>query len=60
MAICLSWTTSTHLDVDEILVLPIFKYAFNLVETTYGQINHKQLWKLLQFVKFRNCPEILN
>lgn len=59
MAICLSWANSTHLDVDEILVLPIFKHAFNLVETTYGQINPKELWKLLQFVKFKH-PEILN
>jgi hypothetical protein len=47
MAICFSWTTSAHLDVDEILALPIFKNAFNLVQTKYGQINRKQLWKLL-------------
>lgn len=65
MAICSSWTSNTHLDVEEILALPIFKQAFNLVGTTYGKINHKQLWKLLQWVEVTpswtlNWPNLIN
>ncbi|KAF9525382.1 hypothetical protein CPB83DRAFT_859743 [Crepidotus variabilis] len=47
VSICSSWTNNSHLEVDELLQLPIFKKSFLIVNTKYGKTTPSDFRTLL-------------
>ncbi|KAF5381815.1 hypothetical protein D9757_008325 [Collybiopsis confluens] len=48
------WSGSSHLEVDDLLQLPLFSRSLNLIETQYSEVSTKQLLHLLRQLEDRN------
>ncbi|KAG8949928.1 hypothetical protein FRC04_008231 [Tulasnella sp. 424] len=50
-AICAAWTSSAHLEVDDIYQFPLFSGALRLVNTDFRQANYAEFGKLLRRIE---------
>ncbi|KAF8967727.1 hypothetical protein BDZ97DRAFT_1656009 [Flammula alnicola] len=48
VSICSSWPSSDHLEVEDLLEIPVFKHHFNLVKIDYRRSDHADFLVLLQ------------
>lgn len=60
-AICAGWTNTSHLEVDDIFQVPLFKQTLDLVSTDYGRPGLDQFTEMLQRLTCMNtsCAVII-